>query len=226
MGIMQTKLYNPLIFCGMGCTGTGGEVGNCRLRTILQNDEGREIFVEITDSPICGGVATSVFYFDSDWDRNREQSNEFIPLYHKSFEYTNEGILNFINDNLKCSFSGIELTNKRPDKVLCASGFSKNKYKDDMININVLNGIKPLASHKHLRKYTISYETVLLFMSNYIEKQDEYRKIKFPNYKYFTIFRFDEDGTITGMDINSNNDFCCMSFGLDDTKKMIEMLIK
>jgi len=208
----------------MGCTGTGGEVGNCRIRTILQNDEGREIFLEICESPLHGGIATHCFYNDSDWDRNREQSNEFIPLLHEYFDYTNECVLNFVNDKLRCSFSGIELTTERPDKVLCASGFSKTKYNDEKININVLDKIEPLESYKYLRKYAISYETVLKFMSNYVEKQDEYQKNKFPDYKYFTTFRFDEDGTITEMDINSNNDFCCMSFGLEDAKKMVDIL--
>jgi hypothetical protein len=128
-----------LVFEGAGMSNTGGnDVTNCRLRTRIQNNNGRIIYLEI------GGHKTSkytpkdyqrynvlgyvdfCFYNDKEADAKSNYSPELTHITHLHYEYTQRNIIDLVNTNLNCSFDNMEIKDDGlyvhdTEKPLCCS---------------------------------------------------------------------------------------------------------
>lgn len=116
-------MNKTLIFEGAGMSGTQPQVGNCRIRTRLQNNNGRIIYLEMGGTEIGKhsgilqgqyinmGYVDFVHYEDIEEDRKANHSPELRRFEHNRFEYTKENILRFVNENLNCSYKDIEILN-------------------------------------------------------------------------------------------------------------------
>lgn len=117
-----------LWFEGAGMPGTGGAVGNCRLRTALTNDEGVSYYLEVIGAQN-----------DRKWLKQLGLDGEFTPAEHVGFvdfafritadpkvddcnesrhelqddctrfHYTLDGILDLVNRRLGCSFDEVRV---------------------------------------------------------------------------------------------------------------------
>lgn len=106
-----------LYFEGAGMSGTGGEVGNCRIRTAFKNDNGSKVYLEMLgfnnsskkmqfENRIAGRV-DHCFWILEDGEQMTADIERNI-----SFEYTKESILNVINEKLDCSFDEVVILEK------------------------------------------------------------------------------------------------------------------
>jgi hypothetical protein len=120
------KAYkNDLYFIGMGWhkADSVGDVGNCRIRTVLKNNDGKNIFIELSSGTnrsdkqkniiccdfcfITEKIEGGLFHNDFKYNyKNLETST-----YSKGIEWNKENILNFVNENLNCSFKNIYVDN-------------------------------------------------------------------------------------------------------------------
>lgn len=102
--------------------------GNCRLKTVIKNNDGRLIFIEVRvdetyqHSPwvVRKGMREGVIFFDiggvffadKEDDRRKNYSPEFSELRLTTvFFATPEKLLEWVNKNLNCSFTGYECNN-------------------------------------------------------------------------------------------------------------------
>lgn len=105
-----------LIFEGAGWDkeSASSDVGNCRIRTRIRNNEGTMIYLEINgfestkytkrEFPITGYVMhcfSQDCNEDSPW-RKHERAR---------IEYTAAGLLRWVNDHLSCSFDALQVVN-------------------------------------------------------------------------------------------------------------------
>jgi hypothetical protein len=220
-----------LIFEGAGWKGAdtskATDVTNCRIRTRLRNNGGRVIYLEMgcchfenpkfTPEYAKGlNYATHIdhlFYCDSKWDNNRNYSRDLQPLANTYFEYNKENILKFVNEKLNCSFDDMIVYNNNEVRVhdtidplcSCAEGEYKNyQYKDIEININELNGIKPICGKEWFAAYKISHNS--LMQLPYIKKHFEEMKkqiIQFKEKDNKVYFRWNKNGIITDLTIHT-----------------------
>lgn len=115
---MNTATKNEtsaLIFEGAGWEkAPSSDVGNCRIRTRLVNDDGVTIYLEIhgcertkyTARPFdFTGYASHCYAADCN------ESSEWKRLEGKPFSYTAAGLLAWVNENLRCSFTQLEVVN-------------------------------------------------------------------------------------------------------------------
>jgi hypothetical protein len=130
-------MNKTLIFEGAGMSGTQPQVGNCRIRTRLQNNNGRIIYLEMGGTEITKqsgslqgqyinmGYVDFVFYEDIEEDRKNNHSKELRKFEHNRFEYTKENILKFVNENLNCSYEDIKILNDERRKQTKRKGVSR-----------------------------------------------------------------------------------------------------
>lgn len=116
-------MNKTLIFEGAGWEGTQPQVGNCRIRTRINNNDGRIIYLEMGGTEIGKhsgilqgqyknmGYVDFVHYEDIEEDRKSNHSQELRKFEHNRFEYTKENILRFVNENLNCSYTDIQVIN-------------------------------------------------------------------------------------------------------------------
>ena len=107
----------PLIFEGAGWekSSSSSDVSNCRIRTRIRNNAGTVIYLEINGMertkytprkfPVSGYVmhCYSADCNESSIWRNLERNSEF--------NYTAEGVLQWVNENLACSFDALRVVN-------------------------------------------------------------------------------------------------------------------
>ena len=108
-----------LYFEGAGCV-PRGDVENCRIRTAFCNDKGDHIYLELSgmevtkNSPEIFKRFTNAAFIDhchyitggtDDENYNRHKCERKV-----NFEYCKQGILNFVNTHLNCSFESIVIT--------------------------------------------------------------------------------------------------------------------
>ena len=111
-----------LYFEGAGMEGTGGAVGNCRIRTALTNDEGARYYLEIggnkgnevwrRDHPELDGfdlVSTVDYCFEITGDHEDCNERRHETERSHSFPFTLAGILAYVNNELGCSFDAVEI---------------------------------------------------------------------------------------------------------------------
>ena len=137
-----------LFFEGAGLV-ERGDVENCRIRTAFRNDAGKGFYLElsgveptkITPERLRGfmnigfvdycyelGVNTSRFRFDGE-----EQIRFEIEKYN--FEYSKQGILNFVNSVLGCSFTEIVVVDMFYDYHVHKDGGGYNFMEDHDWNV-------------------------------------------------------------------------------------------
>ena len=113
-----------LYFEGAGCV-SRGDVENCRIRTAFYNDEGRAIYLELSGSepnkytvktfPMYNviGFVDHCHYITEDLDDCNNSPVYIVPegvrVERKYYEYSKQGILDFINKTLCCSFDEIKI---------------------------------------------------------------------------------------------------------------------
>ena len=106
------------------------DVGNHRIRTAFLNDNGEKIYLELNHSRVekkdkrkhCQGYPVGAlvawvdhcFYIDRKY-ADEELSNEYV--YHECdrkvrFPYTLQGILEFVNKEIGCSFDKVEVLDR------------------------------------------------------------------------------------------------------------------
>ena len=102
-----------LFFEGAGCVPCG-EVANCRIRTAFTNDEGKQIYLEMSGVEVTKNSVSSIknyknagfvdhcHYITGDQD----DENKCLIQHQRVFEYTNANILGIVNA-LGCSFDQI-----------------------------------------------------------------------------------------------------------------------
>jgi hypothetical protein len=98
-----------------------GEVANCRIRTAFTNNKGKRIYLEMTGMEVTKRSSKLYKNFKNvgfiDYCHyitgNHEDCNENRISYDRNytFEYTNQNILNFVNDKLNCSFDEVVILN-------------------------------------------------------------------------------------------------------------------
>lgn len=116
---MEKVLY----FEGAGLDGTGGEVGNCRIRTALTNDEGTRYYVELYGGSGYGkewhrwhpgfegfeyiGFVESCHEITGDPEDGNKRRHP--SAHERCFAFTVSSILRFVNEQLGCSFDRVEI---------------------------------------------------------------------------------------------------------------------
>jgi len=88
------------------------DLTNCRIRTRFLNNEGKAIYFEANmhNEQLLGSAVHS---FSSNCNEHSEwRNNEY-----KKFDYTKEGLLEFINNNYDCSFESVEVVNDNSIRV-------------------------------------------------------------------------------------------------------------
>ena len=239
-----------LIFEGAGWadadTSKATDVGNCRIRTRLRNNSGRVIYLEMGcchfENPKYApeyakglNYATHIdylFYCDSNWDNNRNYSRDLQPLTNTYFEYNKENILKFVNEKLNCSFDDMIVYNNNEVRVhdtieplcSCAEGEYKNyQYKDIEININELNGIKPICGKEWFAVYKISHNSLiqLPYMKKHFEEMKK-QNIQFKEEDNKVYFRWNKNGIITDLTIHATG--VSMGISAEDIQKIIDLI--
>lgn len=125
------KAAKVLFFEGAGCV-ERGDVENCRIRTAFTNDEGKGIYLELCGmevnhkSPerykqyLNAGFIDYCHYTEQEKiERIHSGTGEVYYEYQYkvikeiehglNFEYSKQGILNFVNEKLHCSFDEIKV---------------------------------------------------------------------------------------------------------------------
>jgi glutaredoxin-related protein len=220
-------------------------VGNCRIRTRIRNNDGRVIYLEMGGVLITGkhiphfakgfnivGRVDHCFYADSRWDSNMNYSDSLKMAESRNFEYNKETILKWVNDNLNCSFNNMEVINDNSIRVHdteepicdCSNG-DYEPYKDNEVNISILDGIKPLQQfpQHRLAQYKINYDFVNAHknLKKWIESRSEQEQAKFSQYTYFVSLRWDQNGVITSAELSSRQNFCTMGLGFESLEPVI-----
>ena len=125
--IVLEQHKNDLYFIGMGWhkADSSGDVGNCRIRTVLQNNDGLNVFIELTSGNNRTVKNDNKHYIVCDYcfivpnpeGETVDQRFEYNYLdleqttYRQKIEWTKENILEFVNKKLNCSFKDIHIDN-------------------------------------------------------------------------------------------------------------------
>lgn len=113
---------NILYFEGAGMFGTGGALGNCRIRTAFKTTNGKSYYLEIIgfepskrqikanpdfkEIPVVGFVD---FCFEITGDHN-DCNKHRLPIERSiHFPYTEKGILRVVNDEIGANFNTIKI---------------------------------------------------------------------------------------------------------------------
>jgi len=131
---------NNLLFVGMGWhkAESAGTVGNCRIRTIIKNDKGQDIFIELSSGKNFNKKDNKnyihcdfCFIVEKKGDDYQEKEIQYNYMnlesgtWKNKIEWTTTNILNYINKNLSCSFKKIVIDNfdiyMEKDVVICES---------------------------------------------------------------------------------------------------------
>ena len=113
-------MSKKLLFEGAGWEkAESNDVGNCRIRTRIKNNEGRVIYLEMGTCNRQGNFLQ--IHISHCFDVKDQESNHTKDLcqfegvqYHK---YTKANILQFVNRELNCSFDEMEVINDNSIRV-------------------------------------------------------------------------------------------------------------
>lgn len=93
-------------------------VGNCRIRTRIKNKDGVSIYLEMSGTKKKKSKYSKFFVFTAyvaycheEGKINESEFSKFQYGTYGSFDYTQEAILKFVNDNLNCDFEAMEVIN-------------------------------------------------------------------------------------------------------------------
>lgn len=108
------KAVKVLYFEGAGCV-ERGDVENCRIRTAFVNDEGVKIYLElwgvevIKNSPERYKAYENAGVIDYCYEVTEDGEKYRVDIEPRTFDYSKRGILEFVNNNLHCSFDEIKV---------------------------------------------------------------------------------------------------------------------
>lgn len=141
------KAVKVLFFEGAGCA-ERGDLENCRIRTAFRNDEGKAFYLELwgvektkhtSERLKCYQNIGFVDYCyelvgDSKFHSDGEEQIRFdIEKYN--FEYSKQGILDFVNSVFGCSFTDIVIADMFYDYRVHKSGGGYNFMEDHDWNV-------------------------------------------------------------------------------------------
>jgi len=235
---------NTLIFDGAGSEMF--EVGNCRIRTKIRNNEGRLIYLEINGFQNSGktpnyakglniiGHVDCCFYADSSWDARSNNSSKLSHVTKKHFEYNKENILKLVNEDLNCSFDSLEVVNNglhvhSTKEPLCdCSVIGYTPFEEVKINISVLEGVKSQQYYEnsHLARYALPYSFIkdMPYLKDWMQERTKKEQEDFKKYNYYTTLVWDKDGNIYSMEISARQNFVCMSLGFEHLENVIKAI--
>lgn len=104
-----------LFFEGAGCV-PRGDVENCRIRTAFANDEGKRFYLELwgvevtKKSPERYKGFANAGVVDYCYELAEDGEKVLADIERRTFEYSKQGILQFVNETLHCSFDEIKVT--------------------------------------------------------------------------------------------------------------------
>jgi hypothetical protein len=103
-----------LYFEGAGCV-PRGDVENCRIRTSFVNDEGVQIYLELSGYEQTKTAKSRRYDYDNVtvidycYEVTPDGEKYRADVGFNNFEYTKTNILEFVNKNLGCSFTEIKI---------------------------------------------------------------------------------------------------------------------
>jgi len=118
---------NNLLWVGMGWhkADSIGDVGNCRIRTVLQNDKGENVFIELSAGQNYSIKNDRKNYIHGDFSfivpEEKDDGGIDTPIYNymgieketwnQKREWTSENIIELVNKKLNCSFTKMFVDN-------------------------------------------------------------------------------------------------------------------
>lgn len=108
------KAVKVLWFEGAGWA-ERGDVENCRIRTAFTNDEGQRFYLELSGmevtykSPERFKKYRNAGFVDYCYQLGKDDEKIRFDIESKEYEYSMEGILDFVNHHLNCSFDAIRV---------------------------------------------------------------------------------------------------------------------
>lgn len=106
------KAVKVLFFEGAGCA-ERGDMENCRIRTAFRNDEGKGFYLELSGfekhkrTPDYLKHFQNVGHVDYCYELGENGEKLRADVERKNFEYSKQSILDFVNQELGCSFTEI-----------------------------------------------------------------------------------------------------------------------
>lgn len=128
-----------LFFEGAGCV-PRGDVENCRIRTSFVNDEGVQFYLELSGFEVTKNTAKkfypmiNVAYIDYCYEVTPDGEKYRADIEFKYFEYTKANILEFVNENLGCSFTEIKILDVFDGYHVHKDGGGYNRIEDYCYN--------------------------------------------------------------------------------------------
>ena len=113
-----SRLCKTLVFEGVGWerASSSSDVGNCRIRTRIKNNDGVFVYLEINgferskyDKPQRPFEITG--YVMHCYSQDCNERSEWRKLEHARFNYTASALIEFVNQNLNCSFNALRVVN-------------------------------------------------------------------------------------------------------------------
>jgi len=100
-----------LIFEGAGWADADNskstDLGNCRIRATFENTKKAGIYLEMS----CHSEEWHISHLFKTRDQKTNHTPEFKHLQRIKREYSKKSLLNFVNEELECSFDNIEVDN-------------------------------------------------------------------------------------------------------------------
>ena len=170
-------------------TGSGTkELQNCRIRTVLQNDKQKYIYIEISAREVTkydkqrkflfnykigesAAFITHVFYINDLNETANENKTGISHLRDQHLKYTKADLLEYINKNLDCSFNDLIILNDTDYMAHADKGYNLANYYiyDEEIekqHLKVKNYFKEIDK-KHLHGSYSNFS----YMRNYKNKK-------------------------------------------------------
>lgn len=131
-------------------------IGNCRIRTAFTNNKGKQIYLEMGTAPIYDGkkivrygiYIDDVFYITGDRDDCNKSQIKFNYLDSRNnYDYSNEDITRWINDNLDCDFDTIIALPWLSGYRVHAEGGGYNFADDFIFNEELFNRRKKVENY-------------------------------------------------------------------------------
>jgi len=239
-------MNKTLIFEGAGCV-ERGNVENCRIRTRIRNIEGRLIYLEMGGIEFTGknipqwskgfkytGRIDHLFYCDASWDENRNHSASLDAITTKNYEYNKETILKLVNDNLNCNFTDIQIINEGvrvhdTKEALCdCSKDGYTPFKEIEVNINELEGIKPVMEHQrtNLAEYKINYKFIKKIepLKRWMDERSSKEQEDFKTFNFNVRLRWNAKNIISSIEVSARQNFCNMGLGAEDLEFIINAI--
>lgn len=128
-----------LYFEGAGCV-PRGDVENCRIRTSFVNDEGVQFYLELSGFGVIKNATkkfsqfTNAAFIDYCYEVTPDGGKYRADIEQKNFEYTKANILEFVNENLNCSFTDIKILDVFDGYHVHKDGGGYNRIEDYTYN--------------------------------------------------------------------------------------------